>query len=120
MDKRRSELLRLAEAEGEAAGRKAASWSLDGNTPQDTITAVCHGFDEGDPAVFDLILCRPTGLLCNWPSGLPVDQLFLAIGMDENEATNYGLMDDVCLAYEKAEEDSFWWEVERLYREAAR
>ena len=52
-----------AENFGRDAGRAAASWMFDGNTPEDTYRAVLRGIEEGDPAILDAYpppACPPT------------------------------------------------------------
>ena len=44
-----------AENLGRDAGRAAASWMFDGNTPEDTYRAVLRGIEEGDPAILGRI-----------------------------------------------------------------
>jgi hypothetical protein len=46
-------LVAKAEELGRAAGKTAASWAFDGNTPKEEYQRVLRGIEEGDPAVLD-------------------------------------------------------------------
>ena len=46
-------LVAKAEELGRDAGKAAASWVFDGNTPEEAYQRVLRGIEEGDPAVLD-------------------------------------------------------------------
>ena len=48
-------LVARAEEPGRDAGKTAAAWVFDGNTPGEAYQRVRRGIDEGDPAVLDAI-----------------------------------------------------------------
>jgi hypothetical protein len=94
---------------GRDAGRAAASWIFDGNTPEDTYRAVLRGIDDGDPAILDAY--PPPGLSAG--AGYAEADLACDLSLDHEDE----LPPDAVTAYLDAAGESFWHETERLARE---
>ena len=98
-----------AEDLGRDAGKAAASWMFDGNTPEDTYRAVLRGIEDGDPAILDAY--PSPGLSAD--GGYTEAGLARDLGLDgENQ-----LIPDAVTAYLDAADESFWHETERLARQ---
>ena len=94
---------------GRDAGKAAASWMFDGNTPEDAYRAVLRGTGDGDPAI---------------PGAHPVPGLSVGGGYSQADlARDLGLdgedqlPPDAVTAYLAAADQAFWDETERLARE---
>lgn len=98
-----------AENLGRDAGRAAASWMFDGNTPEDTYRAVLRGIEEGDPAILDAY--PPPGLSA--VGGYTEAGLACDLSLDDEDQ----LPPDAVTAYLDAAARTFWHETERLARE---
>jgi len=98
-----------AENLGRDAGRAAASWMFDGNTPEDTYRAVLRGIEEGDPAILDAY--PPPGLSAD--GGYAEAGLARDLSLDDEDQ----LPPDAVTAYPDAAARTFWHETERLARE---
>jgi hypothetical protein len=97
-----------AENLGRDAGRAAASWMFDGNTPEETYCTVLRGIEDGDPAILDT---DPAPFLPGdtyTDAGLPRD-----LSLDDEDQ----LPPDAVTAYLDAAAESFWHETERIARE---
>jgi len=95
---------------GRDAGRSAAPWAFDGNTPDETYRHVLRGIDEGDPAVLDAI--EPSAI--GPEAGYDQDDLARDLGLEPGDPALPRAMS----AY--AFTGSFWTEVERAAREHTR
>jgi hypothetical protein len=113
-----------ARAQGETAGRNAASWVLDGNHDDSHYERLERMMDEGDPALYDYLPERPN-LSGEWADAPVPATLFEEItGLDAHaEASwNYEVYSEVlealCTAWEDAVAETFDHECERLVRGA--
>ena len=94
---------------GRDAGKAAASWVLDGNTPEDAYRAVLRGIEDGDPAILD---AHPApGLSAG--GGYTEADLADDLGLDGEDQ----LLPDAVTAYLDAADRAFWHETERIARE---
>ena len=94
---------------GHDAGKAAASWMFDGNTPEDAYRAVLRGIDDGDPAILD---AHPApGLSAD--RGYSEADLARDLGLDGEDQ----LPPDAVTAYLDAAAGTFWDETERIARE---
>jgi hypothetical protein len=94
---------------GRDAGKAAASWMFDGNTPEDAYRAVLRGIDDGDPAILD---AHPVpGLSAG--GGYSEADLARDLGLDSEDQLPPG----AATAYLAAADQTFWDETERLARE---
>ena len=94
---------------GRDAGKAAASWMFDGNTPEDAYRAVLRGIDDGDPAILD---AHPVpGLSAG--GGYREADLARDLGLDGGDQLPPG----AATAYLAAADQTFWDETERLARE---
>jgi hypothetical protein len=102
------EIFAEARERGAEAGRSAASWAFDGNTPDETYHAFLTGTDAGDPETLDSFDYSP--LSGEW-SGESITELLgdLLDGLDD-EGEGW----DVMAAYEDAALDAYWAELERI------
>ena len=96
---------------GRDAGRAAATWVFDGNTPEDAYRRVLRGIDEGDPAILDAIEPPAIGPA----AGYDQDDLARDLGIEPGDRA----LPRATSAYADAFTDSFWHEVERTAREHA-
>lgn len=91
---------------GRDAGKAAASWMFDGNTPEDAYRAVLRGIDDGDPAILD---AHPApGLSAD--GGYTEAGLACDLGLDGEDQ----LPPNTVTAYLDAAAETFWHEIERL------
>ena len=88
---------------GRDAGKTAAAWVFDGNTPGEAYQRVRRGIDEGDPAVLDAI--EP--LAIGPGAGYDQDDLARDLGMEPGDRA----LPRAVSAY--AFTDAFWQETER-------
>ena len=95
-----------AENLGRDAGKAAASWMFDGNTPEDTYRAVLRGIEDGDPVILDAY--PAPGLSAG--GGYTEADLARDLGLDGEDQ----LLPDAATAYLDAAAESFWHETERL------
>jgi len=94
---------------GRDAGRAAACWMFDGNTPEDAYRAVLRGIDDGDPAILD---AHPApGLSAD--GGYSQADLADDLGLDSEDQLPPGAVP----AYLDAADQTFWDETERIARE---
>lgn len=93
---------------GRDAGKAAATWVFDGNTPDEAYQRVLRGIDDGDPAILDAIEPPAIGPA----AGYDQDDLARDLGLDP-------ALQDAVPAYTDAFTGSFWTEVERAAREHA-
>jgi len=94
---------------GRGAGKAAASWMFNGNTPEDAYRAVLRGIDDGDPAILD---AHPApGLSAG--GGYSGADLARDLGLDGEDQLPPGAV----TAYLDAADQTFWDETERLARE---
>ena len=96
---------------GRDAGKTAAAWVFDGNTPGEAYQQVRRGIDEGDPAVLDAIEPPAIGPA----AGYDQDDLARDLGLEPADPALPGAVP----AYADAFTASFWTEVERTAREHA-
>jgi len=96
---------------GRAAGKAAAGWVFDGNTPEETYQRVLRGIEEGDPAVLDATEPPAIGPA----AGYTQDDLARDLGI---EPADRGLPRAVT-AYADAFAGAFWQETERAARDHA-
>ncbi len=94
---------------GRDAGKAAASWMFDGNTPEDAYRAVLRGIDDGDPAVLD---AHPAPSL-SADGGYSEADLARDLGLDGEDQ----LPPEAVTAYLDAAAGTFWDETERIARE---
>jgi hypothetical protein len=102
-------LVAKAEELGREAGKAAASWVFDGNTPEDAYQRVLRGIDDGDPAILDEIEPPAIGPA----AGYDQDDLARDLGIEHGDRA----LPRAASAYADAFTDSFWHEVERTARE---
>lgn len=110
------EAIEEAMARGRRAGKNAASWCFDGNTPEHTYRTIARQMEEGDPALDDHIQ-TPEWLSGQW-AGESISELLgdLLPGRNDNEqqdddddVTEDAIMDAYC----NAADEAFWAEIER-------
>jgi hypothetical protein len=94
---------------GRDAGRAAATWVFDGNTPEDGYRRVLRGINESDPAILDAIEPSATGP----GTGYDEDDLARDLGVEPDQ----NALPRAAAAYTDAFTSSFWHEVERTARE---
>ena len=104
-------LVAKAEELGREAGKTAAGWVFDGNTPEETYQRVLRGIEEGDPAVLDATEPPAIGPA----AGYTQDDLARDLGI---EPADRGLPRAVS-AYADAFTGAFWQETERAARDHA-
>jgi hypothetical protein len=104
-------IVAAAEKLGRAAGKAAASWVFDGNTPEDAYQRVLRGIEEGDPAVLDPIEPPAIGP----GAGYDQDDLARDLGIEPVDRA----LPRAASAYADAFTGSFWQETERAAREHA-
>lgn len=99
---------------GEEHGRSAGTWVIDGNTSNETRSAIIRGYDEGDPAVMDL---QPSPLSGEWaddPTVKDVLDLIMDIaGVEEFSDPDEMVSSDLLNRYEESFGEGFWNEVIR-------
>ena len=93
---------------GRDAGKAAASWVFDGNTPEDAYRAVLAGIEDGDPAILDAYPAPGLSAGGYTEAGLAGD-----LGLDGEDQ----LPPDAVTAYLDAAGQAYWHETERLARE---
>jgi hypothetical protein len=107
------EIIDAARVLGFEHGTNAGSWVIDGNTSDETRSAIARGFYDGDPAVMDL---------CPNPLQVPdvptVPELIEESGLvfsdlDSDDLRTYNDVDRFLNAYECAFSEGFWSEVIR-------
>jgi hypothetical protein len=96
---------------GRDAGKAAATWAFDGNTPDEAYRRVLRGIDDGDPAVLDAIEPPAIGPA----AGYDQDDLARDLGLEPGDPA----LQDAVPAYADAFAGSFRAEVERAAREHA-
>jgi hypothetical protein len=101
-------LVAKAEELGCAAGKTAAGWVFDGNTPEEAYRRVVRGIDEGDPAVLDAIEPPAIGP----GAGYDQDDLARDLGVEPGDRA----LPRARSAYAGAFTSAFWQEVERTAR----
>jgi len=94
---------------GHDAGKAAASWVFDGNTPEEAYRRVLRGIDDGDPAVLDAIEPPAIGP----GAGYDQDDLARDIGIEPGDRA----LPRALSAFTDAFTGAFWREAERTARE---
>ena len=94
---------------GRDAGKTAASWMFDGNTPEDAYRAVLRGIDDGDPAILDTHPAPGLSACAGYSQADLADDL----GLDGEDQLPPGAV----TAYLDTAYRTFWDETERLARE---
>lgn len=95
---------------GRLRGLNAASWVFDGNTTRETYERFLKLWEDGDPALSDMV--GETNWLSGEWAGESIPEL---LGSCDNMRDEERL-DDVCQAYEEAADRAFWKELERVAR----
>ena len=113
-----------AYAKGEDAAKVAASWVIDGNTPQDHIRRMVKWFDDGDPQYSDYLPQRPN-LSGEWESDLTPTKLYYEIigNSISDDVTMVGdaaleVMHIISDTFDEGVSDHFEPECERILRAA--
>ena len=88
-----------------AAGKAAAGWVFDGNTPEETYQRVLRGIEEGDPAVLDATEPPAIGPA----AGYTQDDLARDLGIDPRDRALPRAVSAAAAAFT----GSFWQETER-------
>ncbi len=102
-------LVAKAEELGRAAGKTAAGWVFDGNTPEEAYQRVLRCIEEGDPAVLDTI--EPPAIAP--AAGYHPGDLARDLGIEpENRALPRAVS-----TYADAFTDAFWQETEQAARD---
>ena len=104
-------LVAKAEELGRDAGKAAASWVFDGNTPEEEYQRVLRGIDEGDPAV--LGATEPPAI--GPGAGYDQDDLARDLGIEPGDRA----LPRAVSAYAGAFTGAFWQETERAARDHA-
>jgi hypothetical protein len=104
-----SEALEAARALGAEHGQNAASWSFDGNTTHETYVRALRGIREGDPLVLDSFPSEPRGLGDEYT----VESLYYDLNLVYDPDRDADEIAQITEAFEQAERDAFWAEVER-------
>jgi hypothetical protein len=94
---------------GRDAGKTAAAWVFDGNTPGKAYQRVRRGIDEGDPAVLDAIEPPAIGP----GAGYDQDDLARDLGIEPGDRA----LPRAVSAYIGAFTGAFWQETERTARD---
>jgi hypothetical protein len=106
---------------GVKAAIAAASWVIDGNTPQDHIARMVAWLDDGDPWAYDYLPAMPD-LSGEWADGPTPRSLYAEIIGDERDEDNDPhpgeLEDEIADAWEAGVSDTFQPECERILRDA--
>ena len=90
---------------GRDAGKTAAAWVFDGNTPGEAYQRVLRGIDEGDPAVLDAIEPPAIGP----GAGYDQDDLARDLGIEPGDRA----LPRAVSAYADAFTGAFWQETRR-------
>jgi hypothetical protein len=104
-----------AEELGRDAGKAAASWVFDVNTPEDACQRVLRGIDDGDPAVLDAVEPLAIGPDAGYTQGDLARDLARDLGIEPGDRA----LPRAVAAYANAFTGSFWQETERAAREHA-
>ena len=104
-------LVARAEELGRAAGKTAAGWVFDGNTPREEYQRVLRGIEEGDPAVLDATEPPAIGPAARYDQ----DDLARDLGIEPAGRS----LPRAVSAYAGAFTDAFWQETERAARDHA-
>ena len=104
-------LVAKAEELGRDAGKTAASWVFDGNTPGEEYQRVLRGIDEGDPAVPGATEPPAIGP----GAGYDQDDLARDLGIEPGDRA----LPRAVSAYAGAFTGAFWQETERAARDHA-
>ena len=94
---------------GRDAGKAAATWVFDGNTPDEAYRRVLRGIDDGDPAVLDAIEPPAIGPA----AGYDQDDLARDLGIEPGDRG----LPRAASAYADAFTSAFWQETERAARD---
>ena len=92
---------------GTESGKAAATWYFDGNTPEATYRTVLKQLDDGDPEVYDSY---------RMPNLLNSDYGDADLARDLGIKQSGRLFPRCAEAYEHAQYEAFWAEVERAAR----
>ena len=104
-------LAAMAAELGRDAGRAAATWVFDGNTPEEAYRRVLRGIEDGDPAVLDAIEPPAIGPA----AGYGQDDLARDLGIAPGDPA----LPRAVSAYADAFTGSFWQDTERAARQHA-
>jgi hypothetical protein len=102
-------LIAKAEELGRDAGKTAADWAFDGNTPEEAYQRVLRGIEEGDPAVLDAVEPPAIGP----GAGYDQDDLVRDLGIEPEDRA----LPRAISAYSDAFTSAFWQETERAARD---
>ena len=102
-------LVAKAEELGRDAGKAAAGWVFDGNTPEEEYQRVLRGIEDGDPAV--LGATEPPAI--GPAAGYDQDDLAHDLGIEPGNRS----LPRAVSAYADAFTDAFWQETERTARD---
>lgn len=111
---RTRDLKSAARRMGREDGARAAAWTYDGNTSRETAERIVRGFEDGDPAVYDLF--RAPDLSGEYADDPTPDSLARDLGLPADDPRADWLVDELATAYEDGVASSFWPAVERAYR----
>ena len=107
---------------GQEAGRAAASWVTDGNTPPEHYARLVRMMDAGDPELYDFLPARPD-LSGEWADAPTPRSLFEDItGLDAHAESSWNydgyqtVLEELCHAWESGVDLVFEAECERLVR----
>ena len=104
-------LVAKAEELGRDAGKAAAGWVFDGNTPEEEYQRVLRGIEEGDPAVLDAAEPPAIGPAAGYDPG----DLARDLGIEPADRA----LPRAVSAYAGAFTGAFWQETERAARDHA-
>jgi hypothetical protein len=110
-----ADCLESARKLGEANGKGAASWTIDGNVTESTVRAIVKMVDDGDPALYDQF--REPSFSGEYADDYSERSLCDDIGIDYDSSATEDI-DRLADAYLDSVREAFWQEVERLYRQA--
>ena len=102
-------LVAKAEQLGRDAGKAAAGWVFDGNTPEEQYRRVLRGIDEGDPAVLGVTEPPAIGPAAGYDPG----DLARDLGIEPADRS----LPRAVSAYADAFTGAFWQETERAARD---
>lgn len=103
---RNEELAQEAARLGAEQGRVDAGWVFDGNTPDIIYTHTLELIEKGDPVQENLERCL---------SDVDEDDILADLDLDlDDDSVN---VDDLAEAWQRAQRDAFWAEVEKTARE---
>jgi len=105
------ELIQQAQELGKLAGENAAAYVFDGNTAPETYIRILRMYDDGDPALYDMI--REPDLSGEYADDPTPASLAKELGIDEDDER----LNDMCTAWVEEAHTSFWEELIRTIRD---